>query len=99
MAALAYNLVVEVRRLAAERAKVPPKRTSFAGVSSLVTAILFSGRLRTAEEWERDFERVLRGAGQRKLPDRPDRHYPRRLLVRRRRRFAERSANPKETGK
>ncbi len=98
MAALAYNLVVEVRRLAAERAKVPPKRISFAGVWSLVTTILFSGRPRTAEEWERDFERVLRGAGQRKLPDRPDRHYPRRVLVRRRR-FPERSANPKEPGK
>lgn len=98
MAAVAYNLVVQVRRLAAERAKLPPKRISFSGVWTLVTVILFSGRERTAEDWERDFERLLRGAAQRKLPDRPDRHYPRQVLVRRRR-FPERSANPKEPGK
>lgn len=81
MAAVAYNLVIEVRRLAAQRAKVPPKRISFAGVWTLVVHLLLPNRDRTAEEWQRDFEWALRGAAQRKLPKRPDRHYPRQVLV------------------
>ncbi|HEY3788686.1 MAG TPA: IS4 family transposase [Urbifossiella sp.] len=82
MAALAYNLVIEVRRLAAQQAKVPPKRISFAGVWTLVVHLLLRQSNRTAEEWKRDFEWALRGAAQRKLPKRPDRHFPRQVLPR-----------------
>ena len=96
MAALAYNLVVEVRRLAAERAKIPPKRISFAGVWTLVTIVLFQPRDRTAAEWQQDFDWALRGAAQRKLPNRPGRHYPRQVLPRRRK-FPERPRKPKTT--
>jgi hypothetical protein len=94
MAALAYNLVVEVRRLAAERAAIPPKRISFAGVWTLVTVALFSTRDRTAEQWQQDFDWALRGAAQRKLPNRPGRHYPRQVLPRGRK-FPERPRKPK----
>jgi hypothetical protein len=89
MAALAYNLVVEVRRLAAEQATIPPKRISFAGVWTLVTITLFQQPNRTAEQWQHDFDWMLRGAAQRKLPHRPGRQYPRQVLPRRRK-FPER---------
>ncbi|MGL5097968.1 MAG: IS4 family transposase [Planctomycetia bacterium] len=93
MGALAYNLVVEVRRLAAEKAGIPPKRLSFAGVWSLVTVVLFSPQSRTAEEWRKEFDQVLRWSAQRKLPNRPGRSYPRQVLARRRK-FPEKPREP-----
>jgi len=84
MAMVAFNLVVQVRRIAAERAKVPPRSLSFKGVWSLVTIILLRPNSWTAEEWQKRFEWVLRGARQRKLPNRPGRSYPRTVLPRRR---------------
>jgi hypothetical protein len=83
IAIVSYNLVVQVRRLAAERVKVPPRRLSFTGVWSLVKIILLTGNdTWTAEEWEKQFELVLRGAAQRKIPNRPGRSYPRKILAR-----------------
>lgn len=83
IAMVSYNLVVQVRRLAAERVKVLPRRLSFTGVWSLVKLILLSENdARTAEEWEAQFEWVLRGAAQRKIPYRPNRSYPRKILIR-----------------
>jgi Transposase DDE domain len=84
MAMVSYNLVVQVRRLAAERGKCPPRDLSFSGVWSLVTIILLSRNDWTAEEWEQRFEQVLRGALQRKLPKRPGRSFPRTVIPRRR---------------
>lgn len=82
MATVCYNLVVQVRRLAAERAKVPPKRISLKGVWSLVTIILLESNGWTEEEWREKFELVLRAAAQRKLPNRPGRSYPREVIPR-----------------
>ena len=82
MAMVSYNLVVQVRRIAAERAKVPPRRLSFTGVWSLVTILLLSPNDWTAEEWQKRFEQVLRGAAQRKIPNRPHRSYPRTVIPR-----------------
>jgi len=90
MAMVAFNLVVQVRAVAAERLKLPPRRLSFTGVWSLVTHVLLNPNNWTAEEWEKNFEWVLRGAGQRKLPNRPGRSYPRKVLARRRK-FSEHS--------
>ena len=89
MTAVAYNLVVQVRRLAAERAKVPPKRISFSAVRDLVRILLLSPKPRTAAEWVQWFERVLREAGRSKIPNRPNRSYPREVIPRRRK-FPER---------
>lgn len=80
---VAYNLVLQVRRLAAQRAKVPPRKLSFSGVYSAVRTILLSGLSRSAEAWEAQFELVLHIASQRKMPNRPGRSYPRRALVKR----------------
>jgi hypothetical protein len=97
---LAYNLSNQVRRLAAARLEVQPRRLSFAGVWSLLKA--FAAGLRegkTATEAEAEFERLLRAAGQRKLPHRrPGRSYPRQVIPRRRkfpeRKRAQHAASP-----
>jgi hypothetical protein len=85
-AVLAYNLANQVRRLAAQRLKVPPRRLSFAGVWSLLKAFaqgLLAGK--TGAEAEAEFERLLRAAGQRQLPHRAKgRTYPREVITRRR---------------
>lgn len=83
---VAFNLVNQVRRLAAATAGVEPRRLSFAGTWSLVKAVL--GAVADglpAAEWERRFDALLRWAGQRKLPHRPaGRSAPRTVLPRRR---------------
>lgn len=86
---VAYNLVVQVRRLAAARAGVTPRRLSFAGVWSLVKVVLLSGNEWSLPQWEEKFEWVLRGAAQRKVPERPGRSYPR-TVIRRARKFPNR---------
>jgi hypothetical protein len=88
---LAYNLANQVRRLAARRAGVEPRRLSFAGVWSLLKAFVAGLRQgQGAAEAEATFERLLRAAGQRKLPRRrPGRAYPREVIPRRRK-FPER---------
>ena len=86
---VAYNLVVQVRRLAASRAGVRPRRLSFAGVWSLVKVVLLSGNEWSLPQWEEKFEWVLRGAAQRKVPERPERSYPR-TVIRRARKFPNR---------
>lgn len=90
---VAYNLVVQVRRLAAARAGVPARRLSFAGVWSLVKVVLLSGSEWSLAEWEQKFEWVLRGAAQRKIPVRPGRSYPR-TVIRRARTFPNRPRPP-----
>ncbi len=51
MGMMAYNLVVQVRRLAAKRIPIEPRRLSFTGVWSLVKAILLSPHAWTQEDY------------------------------------------------
>jgi hypothetical protein len=95
LATVAYDLVVQVRRLAAARAQVPPRRLSFTGTLSLLKAFqarVAAGGLSEAE-LRGEFDRLVRACGQRKLPDRPGRKYPRELVPRRRR-YPERKRRP-----
>ena len=80
---IAYNLVVQMRRLAAEATGVPPRRLSFRGVLGAVRIVLLEPMCTTAEGWRERFELALRIAGQRTVPDRPGRSYPRRAIPRR----------------
>lgn len=80
---VAYNLVIQLRRLAARRAGVPPRRLSFSGVWSAVRIILLAPNHWSAAEWQQRFELALRIASQHKLPHRPGRNYPRRALTKR----------------
>ena len=79
---MAYNLVVQIRRLAAQQAGLAPRRLSFAGSWSLVKVILLQPADWTADEFLRAFRQVLRGCAQRKIPNRPSRQYPRQVLRR-----------------
>lgn len=90
---VAYNLVVQIRRLAAQAAGVRPRRLSFAGVWSLVRIILLTPRDGTSQDEVAKFDLVLRAAAQRKLPIRPGRNYPREVIPRRRK-HPERSRQP-----
>jgi Transposase DDE domain len=97
LASVAYNLVVEVRRQAAGKIEVEPRRLSFKGTLSLVRA--FEARVAAGglseEELQGLTEKLLRAVGQRKLPNRPGRQYPRELIPRRRR-YPERKRSPPE---
>ena len=79
---MAYNLVIQIRRLAAQQAGVAPRRLSFSGAWSLVKMILLDPVKWTPETFWQNFRFVLRGCAQRKVPHRPSRTYPRRLLRR-----------------
>lgn len=95
LAGVAYNLVAEARRQAAAVAGVEPRRLSFKGTLSLVRgfeARVAAGGL-SEEELQGLFEKLLRAIGQRKLPNRPGRQYPRELIPRRRR-YPERKRSP-----
>ena len=83
---VAYNLASQVRRVAAARLPLPPRRLSFAGVGGLVKAFLAgAAEPKAGEQLQEEFERLLRAAGQRTLPRRPPgRSYPREVIPRRR---------------
>jgi hypothetical protein len=95
LAAVAYNLVVEVRRQAAEKAGVEPRRLSFTGTLSLFKA--YTTRVAAGDLSEEELQgltgTLLRAVGQRKLPNRPGRQYPRELVPRKRR-YPERKRSP-----
>lgn len=80
---VAYNLVIQVRRLAARRIGVAPRRISFSGTWSAVRIILLESIGGSAADWERRFDLALRMAGQHKLPTRPGRSFPRRAHAKR----------------
>jgi hypothetical protein len=96
---LAYNLVNQVRQVAATQLDLPPRRLSFTGIWSLLKAFLGGlAGLHTEAEVQAKFERLLRGAAQRKLPQRPQgRSYPREVLPRRRKFPVRKKAKPSPT--
>lgn len=79
---VAYNLVVQIRRLAAAQGQVPPRKLSFTGSWTLVNSLILRPRTDSLEAYVAQFEEVLRGCLQRKLPHRPGRRYPHEQLPR-----------------
>lgn len=92
---VAYNLVNQVRRLAAHKAGVEPRRLGFAGLWTLVRGLLEAMVTGLSDEdWEQRFEQLLRWAGQRKSPRRAtQRSYPR-TIIPKRSRFPKRKKIP-----
>ena len=80
---VAYNLVVELRREAAKIAGVKPRRLSFTGVWTTMKSYLLQKPPCSASEWQERYEQALRSAANSKLPNRPDRSYPRQAHPRR----------------
>jgi hypothetical protein len=96
LATVAYNLTVQVRRQAAARAGVEPRRLSFSGVTSLFRAFArkVASSCLSEGEVQEEFEKLLKACGQRKLPERPGRHAPRQVIPRRQRYDARKRCPP-----
>jgi hypothetical protein len=80
---VAYNLVVQFRRQAAQLANLPPRRMSFTGVWNTFESFLLHQPPCSAVEWVARYSNALRIASRDKLPNRPGRSYPRRAHPRR----------------
>jgi hypothetical protein len=74
---VAYNLVVQFRRQAAQLAKVPPRRLSFTSVWNTYRIFLLSKWSTDPVEWREQYRKALHIAMRDKLPNRPGRSYPR----------------------
>jgi Transposase DDE domain len=79
---VAYNLTIQVRRLAGEQAGVPARELSFGRTLGLMKAFgrgMIGG---TSEQWKERFARLLKAVGSCRIPRRPNRNYPRVLISR-----------------
>lgn len=74
---VAYNLVIQFRRQAAQLAKVPPRRLSFTRVWNTFRIVLLSKWSTDPTEWRQQYRKALHRAMRDKLPNRPGRSYPR----------------------
>jgi hypothetical protein len=79
---VAYNLTLQVRRLAGEQAGVPVRELSFSRSLGLMKAFARGMIGGSNEQWAERFERLLKGVGRCRLPRRPNRNYPRELIPR-----------------
>ncbi len=75
---VAYNLVIQFRRQAAELVDLPPRRLSFKGVWTTFRCYLLDQSPCSLAAWEQRYEKALHVAARDKLPNRPGRSYPRR---------------------
>lgn len=81
---VAYNLVIQFRREAAEVAKVPPRRLSFTGVLNTFQSFFLKRTPPvTFEEWTGRYQRAITMASKELIRIRPGRSYPRRAHPRR----------------
>jgi len=80
---VAYNLVVQFRRQAAQVANLPPRRLSFTGVWNTFESFLLRQPPCGPAEWLERYRRALEIAARDKLPNRPGRSYPRKAHPRR----------------
>jgi len=68
---IAYNLVAQFRRQAAELARIKPRRLSFSGVWLTFQHHLLYAPTQTFEQWQATYAAALVSAANRKLPNRP----------------------------
>ena len=80
---VAYNLVIQFRRQAADLANLPPRRLSFKEVWYTFRSFLLSQPPCSASEWQARYAEALRIASKDKLPNRPGRSYKRKAHPRR----------------
>jgi hypothetical protein len=96
---VAYNLVAQFRRQAAELAEIQPRRLSFTGVWTTMKYRLLMQSACTMPEWLARFEEALQHAAKRKHPNRTKpRSYPRKAHTRRQKstRFMKEQARKKK---
>ena len=81
---IAYNLVAQFRRQAAQLAKIEPRRLSFTGVWLTFRYHLLLQNPPSLRQWIEDYDQALTSASKRKLPNRKSpRSYPRQAHTRR----------------
>ena len=80
---VAYNLVVQFRRQAADVAGLPPRRLSFKEVWYTFQSFLLNQAPCAAPQWLEHYNAALRIASKDKLPNRPGRSYKRKAHPRR----------------
>jgi hypothetical protein len=80
---VAYNLVIQFRRQAAELANLSPRRLSFTGVWNTFEIHLLHQPPCSMANWLERYEEALQVAARDKLPNRPGRSYPRKAHPRR----------------
>lgn len=80
---VAYNLVIQFRRQAAELAGVASRRLSFTGLWNTFESFLLTQPPCGASEWQSRYTHALQLATKDRLPHRPGRSYPRRAHPRR----------------
>lgn len=80
---VAYNLLLHLRREAAQLAGVEPRQLSFTGVWTTMKLCLLQQQPCSWAEWQERYAAALRMAAKDKLPNRPGRSYPRRAHPRR----------------
>ena len=68
---IAYNLVAQFRRQAAELARVKPRRLSFSGVWLTFQHHLLYAADQSFEQWQETYAAALVSAANRRLPNRP----------------------------
>ncbi len=74
---VAYNLVIQFRRQAAQLANVPPRRLSFTSVWNTYRIFLLPKWTTNPAQWREYYRKALHYAMRDKLADRPGRSYPR----------------------
>ncbi|HWJ18551.1 MAG TPA: IS4 family transposase [Geobacterales bacterium] len=74
---VAYNLVVQFRRQAADLARLTPRQLSFTGVWTTFRQFLMNRLHTDPMTWRESYRRALSYAMRDKLPHRPGRSYPR----------------------
>ena len=80
---VAYNLVIQFRRQAAEVAKLAPRRLSFKEVWYTFRSFLLNQPPCSLSEWQTRYNDALQIAARGKLPNRPDPSYKRKAHPRR----------------
>jgi hypothetical protein len=80
---VAYNLVTQFRRQAAELIQEPPRRLSFKRNWTTFRQFLLQHMYQEPAQWREQFRVALKYATQDKLPNRPGRSYPREAYPRR----------------
>jgi hypothetical protein len=83
MSVVAYNLVVQFRRQAAELANLPPRRLRFKRTWTTFRTFLLSAMYTDAQSWRERYRQALSYAMYDKLPNRPGRSYKREAYGRR----------------
>lgn len=80
---VAYNLVTQFRRQAAELIQQPPRRLSFKRTWTTFRQFLWSSMQTDAAAWRDRYRTALRYAMRDKLPNRPNRAFPREAYTKR----------------